>query len=72
MNRLAMIETLFNNDKEQPIDAPERTSTRIARALEAELSKDIQPVIQLYQDGMISTAEFIGKVLLIAEEEIKL
>lgn len=72
MNRLAMIVTLFNNDKDQPIDMPERTSTKIARVLEAELVKDMQPVIQSYQDGMISTAEFIGKILLIADEEIKL
>jgi hypothetical protein len=72
MNRLQMIKQLFNNDKDHLIGMPERTSTRLARILEENLQNDIRPVLQLYEDGLIYTAEFIGKLLLICEEEINL
>lgn len=72
MNRLQMIHILFENDKDHLIGTPERTSTKLARALEEQLMKDIFPIIEQYTEGLLSTAEFLSKLDLIANEEINL
>ena len=72
MNRITLITTLFNNDINTPLGNPEPTATRIARAIEQQLQSDVSPLIQQYQDGMISTGEFYHKLTMIIEEDIKL
>lgn len=74
MNRVTLITTLFNNDINTPLGNPDTspTSTRIARAIEQQLQSDVSPLIQQYQDGMISTGEFYHKLTMIIEEDIKL
>lgn len=72
MTVLELIQTLFNNDINRPVELPEGRGTRLARALEAQLQEDIKPLLDQYLDGYMSTGEFYKKLTLICNEEVKL
>lgn len=72
MNRITLITKLFNNDIDIPLGNREGTSTRMARAIEKELQNDVYPIIEQYQEGLISTGEFYHKLTMVIEEDINI